>query len=265
MITKRQQIPKSKQDKKKEREFFGRHIDDHCDYDLIGSKTYGEVLEKLGLSDADKKLKILDTGCGTGVWSERLVQFGHSVTAVDMSHKMIQIARGKSDSGDKHFHVFVGDMEALPLKADIFDVCFGGGVLHHFPSLAEALKELKRVSKQSGRICFLEPNGSNPLMRLSYLLRGVFDHFIDSSGQHASVNEHTHKNNFYENHCRRYWETVRIIPFHMEWARDPSHKSWFLVGIIVRNWLMDMLNRCLPARYGCNCILVVGEGGRRDI
>lgn len=259
MISKKKQDQQSKQDKKKEREFFDRHIDDHSDFDPISSEMYERVLEELRVIAPSANLSILDTGCGTGVWGQRLARLGHSVTGIDISHKMLEVAAGRLGGRGAPRRLIVGDIEAMPLKEDIFDVCFGGGVLHHFASLADALSEMKRVSKQDGRIFFLEPNGSNPMMRLSYLLRGVLDHFIRSSGRHASVNEHTHKNSFYENEYRQYWQTVRIIPFHMEWARDPSHKGWFLVGIIVRNWLMDMLNRCLPAQYGCNCILVVGE------
>ncbi len=247
-----------KQDKKKELEFFNRHIDNHCDYDVLSAETFEEVLDKSGLLNSDIPLRMLDTGCGTGVWTERLALRGYSVYGVDISLKMVQAGVKRRSAGKTPFTLIAGDIEMLPFKAASFDVCFGGGVLHHFPSLDNALKEMKRVLKHNGRICFLEPNGSNPIMRLSYLLRGFLDHFIDSSGTHATVNEHTHKNEFYERQCRQHWQNFRLIPIHVKWV-DPSHTGWFRIGITMRDWIMDAMNRLLPERYGCSFVIIIGE------
>lgn len=256
-MTKPRQSPR--QDKKKEVEFFDSHIENHTDFDLAGHEAYDRALNQLGLANQSQTLNILDVGCGAGVWSQRLASVGHSVCAIDLSLRMIQIAKGRSDSGDKHFSVVVADIEAMPLKANSFDVCFGGGVLHHFPSVLEVLAEMQRVLKKGGRLCFMEPNGSNPIMRFSYLSRRVLDLVMESSGKHASVNEHTHNNVFYERQCRRFWRQFQVIPIHIELARDPSHAGLFLLGIRIRNWLMDLMYRVLPNRYGCNYILIITE------
>lgn len=259
MLSKKQHVSQIEQDKRRELEFFDRHIAEHSDLDPISSEMYEKVLEELRLIAPGTNLKILDAGCGTGVWSLRLKRIGHSVTAIDMSHAMLKVAAKRFSRDDIPSPLIVGDIEALPLKEETFDLCFGGGVLHHFPSLVKALAEMKRVLKNGGRICFLEPNGSNPIMRLSYLLRVLLDYFIRSSGRHASVNERTHRNDFYESQCGRYWQTVRISPIYIRLERNPSHKGWFRAGIAIRNGIMDVVHKTMPRRLGCNFILVVGE------
>ncbi len=250
---------KSKQDKKRELDFFEKYIDTYSDYDLLEDTTYDWILERVGLATKGETCRILDLGCGTGVWSERLAAFGHSVYAIDISLKMVQVAAKRKKTKECPFLSMVGDIEALPFKAGSFNMCFSGCVLHHFPSVSAVLAEIKRVMKQGGRVCLVEPNGSNPVMRLSYLLRVVLDPFIRSSGRHASINEQTYTAGFYKKQCGHYWQKLQVIPFYVEMPPDPLHTGWFLVAISIRRMIMKALRRVLPARYGCNFVIIIGE------
>ncbi|MCK4543536.1 MAG: class I SAM-dependent methyltransferase [Spirochaetales bacterium] len=51
-----------------------------------------EMLAQLGISRA----KILDLACGTGTLALELAKFGHSVLGVDISPKMIEVAKSKA-------------------------------------------------------------------------------------------------------------------------------------------------------------------------
>lgn len=251
--------PESKQDKKKEVEYFDKYIENYSEYDLWGEETYGWILDQLDLTTKSRALKILDLGCGTGVWSERLASLGHFVYGIDISQKMIQVAAKKGRVDGSRFSVALGDIEALPFGSGKFDVCFVGGVLHHFPSVSAALEQVSRVVKPGGRVYLLEPNGSNPIMRLSYLLRLLLDPFTHSSGRYASINEQTFTTGFYEKHCRRYWRSMKLVFFQVNMSSDPSHQGWFLVAITLRNYMMKLLQKLLPPRYGCNYVILIAE------
>lgn len=248
----------SRQDKRGEREFFERYIDIHYDYDLWDNETSNWILQQLGLAPNSQPMKILDLACGTGVWSERLAALGHLVTSIDISQKMVHVAAKKRSRSALRFSPLVGDIEQLPIRDKVFDACFICGGLHHFPSVASVLEETKRVLKEDGRFCMVEPNGSNPVMRLSYLLRLMLDPFVPSSGRYASVNERAHTTGFYEKQCARHWARIRVKFFHFDWE-DPSHSGWFLYAMKVRKGVMWLLRKVLPARYGCNFVLIAGK------
>ena len=55
--------------------------------------------------------------------------------------------------------------EDLSLGSDSFEIVYGTGVLHHL-KLNLAIKEIARVLKKNGKIIFVEPLGTNPLINL---------------------------------------------------------------------------------------------------
>ena len=44
-------------------------------------------------------IKILDVGCGGGIYSESLARTGANVTGIDVSSELITIAKGHADFG----------------------------------------------------------------------------------------------------------------------------------------------------------------------
>ncbi len=42
------------------------------------------------------RLRVVDLGCGTGMWAARLVAAGHDVVGIDFSAEMLRIARGRA-------------------------------------------------------------------------------------------------------------------------------------------------------------------------
>ena len=246
------------QDKKKEQEFFDQYVSKHGDHDLCMAESYELVLRDLGFSSEGGSLKILDAGNGTGLWSEMLAWQGHKVWGFDLSLNMARA--GKSRKGlDGRFFPFVGDIEYMAIKSGRFDVCFGAGILHHLPTLEAALSEVERVLADDGRFCFFEPNGSNPRMRKSYLLRILLDNFLTASGRFSSVNEQTHPLSFYEKQLRGRFADVAINPVFIRLKRDPCYIGWMRWGMLVRNVTISILHRVLPARYGCNFVLIMGK------
>ena len=248
----------SAQDKKKERQFFDNYVSEYGNHDLCVPESYSLVLQELGLDNHGESLKILDMGCGAGLWSKMLMNRGYTVWGFDLSLGMAKAGKARTDVTGK-LHPFVGDIEFLAAKSGTFDLCFGAGILHHLPSLSLALPEIKRVLKEGGRFCFFEPNGSNPLMRLSYILRIFLDRFVTATGKITSVNEQTHGLTFYEKQFHSIFSKVETRPIYIELRRDPSHKSCMSAALIVRNSLIGLLHWILPARFGCNLVLITGK------
>ncbi len=114
-----------------------------------------------------KNAVVLDLASGTGDFSlEVSAKHPESRTvAVDLTERMLQLARVR---GVKH--TVCGDAGLLPFPDACFDCVFIGYGLRNFPNLAQALREIARVTRPGGLLLSLDfflP--SNNLMRQLYM------------------------------------------------------------------------------------------------
>lgn len=101
-----------------------------------------KLLEKYSLGE------VVDLGCGTGRYSLYLDSLGHSVTGIDISEDMINLARTKS----KKVRFVQGDMRKLPFGDNEFDFAVSGLAIHYVKNLEETIKEFSRVLKPGGQL-----------------------------------------------------------------------------------------------------------------
>lgn len=95
-----------------------------------------------------KGLCVLDAGCGTGYFANKLMSAGASVTAIDFSEKMIEIA--KADFPTINFTV--DSCTTLTTVSDASqDAIVSNYVLMDVPDLSAALRSFFRVLKPGGR------------------------------------------------------------------------------------------------------------------
>ncbi|MEU3664220.1 class I SAM-dependent methyltransferase [Streptomyces sp. NPDC032940] len=94
--------------------------------------------------------RILDAGCGTGPLSAALGERGAVVTGIDVSARMLALARRRlGDSVELH----VADLrERLPFGDGVFDDVVASLVLHYLEDWGPALAELRRVLRPGGRL-----------------------------------------------------------------------------------------------------------------
>lgn len=99
----------------------------------------------------NRKLKILDAGCGPGAALLYLSFFG-DVTGVDISDEALKFAR-------KRGKVKKGDISSLPFEDESFDLVTSLDVLYHqwVKDNTRALFEVKRVLKKGGIFLLREP------------------------------------------------------------------------------------------------------------
>jgi|SRR5688572_19754397 len=109
--------------------------------------------------------RALDLACGTGDIAFELIDRGAHVAGLDITHRMLQIAKQKRDAA-----FVVGDMMALPFPDAHFDVVTTGYGLRNVPELSRAIGEIGRVLKPGGLLLSLDFNRpANPLVRGVYL------------------------------------------------------------------------------------------------
>jgi demethylmenaquinone methyltransferase / 2-methoxy-6-polyprenyl-1,4-benzoquinol methylase len=112
--------------------------------------------------------RALDLATGTGDIAFGLAAAGARVVGLDITLRMIELAREKA--GARRVTWVVGDMQALPFPDDSFDIVTTGYGLRNVPNLAQAVEEIGRVLVPGGRIVSLDFNRpGNPLVRAVYL------------------------------------------------------------------------------------------------
>ncbi len=99
---------------------------------------------------------VLDLACGTGDLAFAAEAAGASATGLDLTPRMIALARKKASAEKSHAQWLVGDMCALPLSNGRFTVVTTGYGLRNVPDLPAALREMHRVLVPGGRLCALD-------------------------------------------------------------------------------------------------------------
>ena len=94
-------------------------------------------------------LRVLDAGCGSGIYSAILARRGASVLGIDASRKMIEIAAGESpDNCDLSYSV--GDIAAMNVSDAAFDLVMCNYVMENIGDIAGVFAEFHRVMKPGG-------------------------------------------------------------------------------------------------------------------
>jgi ubiquinone/menaquinone biosynthesis C-methylase UbiE len=110
-----------------------------------GKDGYLYVLNFLKLNTTDK---LLDVGCGSGLFSNLAHQQGATVTGIDATEELIAQAKLR----DPSLAFLVGEMEELPFADSSFDVVCGFNSFQYAASTKNALTEAKRVLKNGGKL-----------------------------------------------------------------------------------------------------------------
>ena len=100
--------------------------------------------------------RVLDLACGTGDLAFAAAAQGGEVTGLDLTPRMIELARGKAPAAGVRF--LVGDMMALPFRDASFDVVTTGYGLRNVPVLETTIAEIHRVLAPGGLLLSLDFN-----------------------------------------------------------------------------------------------------------
>jgi len=128
----------------------------------------GRLIDLAAPSETDSALD-LATGTGDLAWA--LSRRASRVVGLDVTRRMVELARRKSGAPTRERPTFlVGDMAALPFPACSFDIVTTGYGLRNVSDLQGALDEILRVLKPGGRALSLDFNRpANRFVRAAYL------------------------------------------------------------------------------------------------
>jgi demethylmenaquinone methyltransferase/2-methoxy-6-polyprenyl-1,4-benzoquinol methylase len=124
--------------------------------------------------------RLLDVASGTGDIALAAASRGAMVTGVDLTPRMIQIARKKGTPGAARPHqprFLVGDMMALPVASASCDVVTTGYGLRNVPELLPAILEIGRVLKPGGLFISLDFNRPR-----SAIVRALYHAYLSAVG-----------------------------------------------------------------------------------
>jgi ubiquinone/menaquinone biosynthesis C-methylase UbiE len=111
-----------------------------------------ELVVETELVGAGKK--ILDVGCGPGIFTARYAAVGADVVGIDFSEQMIKIAKDQFPRIDFQ----VADAERLPFDDQSFDFVIGIHVVHHLARPRRMFESVCRVTKPGGHFAFTLPD-----------------------------------------------------------------------------------------------------------
>jgi SAM-dependent methyltransferase len=104
-------------------------------------------------------MNVLELGCGTGYFTRELARSGADIVAIDVSPELLEIARANCSAPNVRYEI--QNAYELSYPDAVFDSIVGSSVLHHL-EIEAASREIYRVLKPGGTICFTEPNMLNP-------------------------------------------------------------------------------------------------------
>lgn len=154
----------------------------------VDSAPYNALYERpamLALLPPLDGKRILDAGCGSGWYAERLLERGARVSAIDASAAMLEITRerlGRARFEPDRFDLNVADLShRLPFADGTFDGIVSPLVLHYMRDWRPVLREMHRVLKKGGWLLFSthHPSADAELFQPAnyFLTEHVVDHW----------------------------------------------------------------------------------------
>ncbi|NLV24347.1 MAG: class I SAM-dependent methyltransferase [Deltaproteobacteria bacterium] len=110
------------------------------------------------------KERILDAGCGTGIFTTDFLAAGTRVVGVDISAAMLEVAslKAKKMGMEKDFLTVTGDILALPFLDETFDKVVSITAIEFIADGKKAVKELWRVMRPGGTLVIATLNRLSP-------------------------------------------------------------------------------------------------------
>jgi ubiquinone/menaquinone biosynthesis C-methylase UbiE len=97
-------------------------------------------------------LRVLDVGCGDGVYAVAVSQKGGNVSGLDRSLPMLEAARARAISSGACVRWCQGAAQSLPFLDASFDLVLAVTALCWIPEPVVALKEMNRVLRPGGAV-----------------------------------------------------------------------------------------------------------------
>lgn len=108
--------------------------------------------------DADGA-RVLEVGCGEG--NNLIVRGIRGAFGIDIDRASLRTAKSRTDGKFAQ-----SDAARLPFRSGAFDRVFARDILHHVADPRGSVAEMVRVCAPGGKVCILDDNGRNGILRL---------------------------------------------------------------------------------------------------
>jgi ubiquinone/menaquinone biosynthesis C-methylase UbiE len=109
------------------------------------------LVEALGPEPGDLWL---DVGCGAGNLAELAAAGGARVTGIDLSPRLIEVARARAEADGYDIEYRVGDAESLDVEDASFGKVTSSVAMIFAPDHDAVAREIARVTRSGGRLAF---------------------------------------------------------------------------------------------------------------
>lgn len=143
------------------------------------SKGFQRRLDKVIKVVDLKDKKILDMGCGEGVWLDMFKEFTEpeNIFGFDIDNeginKFLELEKSESSKIPPN-NLKICKAEKLDFESEIFDIIFSNEVIEHVEDDLKTLEESFRVLKKGGKIIIFTPNSGWPFETHGVFLRGKY-------------------------------------------------------------------------------------------
>lgn len=127
------------------------------------------------------KLYILDSGCGQGAFSQRLVDLGMVVDACDIDTGQLKANVNRKIELDLNSEI---PAEKFPYK---YDIILAFEIIEHLHNPWKYLDDCLKLLKKGGIIVLTTPNISNFISRLRFFMRGSLLAFEKTDLKHGHI------------------------------------------------------------------------------
>lgn len=138
-----------------------------------------ELRQRFLLREAQRGDRVLDLGCGDGLFTAALAEAGTDVIGVEIAEAALARARAAHRELDFRLAPLCGP---LPFEDGAFDLVWSSEVIEHVADTERWLAEVRRVMAPRGRLLMTTPSHG----RLRVAVRGV-DRFSEPFGDHLHL------------------------------------------------------------------------------
>ncbi|MBU0978565.1 class I SAM-dependent methyltransferase [Patescibacteria group bacterium] len=131
--------------------------------------TYHLIFDFLDRHLPNKKLKVLDIGCGVGPISFYLANQNHQITGIDIAQQAIKSAnQTKRGLGIRNVKFMIGDISQMKLT-NSYDLIILSEVIEHIVDDKLLLHQISKYLNKNGRFIITTPSTNAPLYKLGLL------------------------------------------------------------------------------------------------
>jgi len=131
---------------------------------LLFGPSHRAIIARIKNQWGDQPVRVLDIGCGTGIFAERIRAAlpNAQVVGIDLVFGMLAQGLDRWKRHEASVCAIQADSERLPFDRGTFDVVTCANSFHHYPNQKHAVTEMRRVLRPSGRLMLVDGYRDRP-------------------------------------------------------------------------------------------------------